>query len=460
MRTVLANINMKVVFNIIKHLRKLALEHRPEFVNLFFWFFVISFCADRIINHFVHFPFFVISALLIFPLLFYSAQYQNPQKRQLYVLIFSFLIMTILDSIVYLFGIKNISDFLFISLFITIYFYYRDSVNNLKFSNVYLFLIISLFLFSFTFFEIDSTSINNTEYSTVFIIDNVFEEQLGLLNNNSQIAETKGNAPKSKTIKWKSNPLDILEYFRIYHNGLFRLPHVASYFFGFLVLFFAYQYQKKKKLLDIILLAVSLVVCVYTGSRAVLVAFVLSFTIFLFKRKYIIYLQGVIIFILLLILGRQYLVQLTEDTVFYQYFAFIQTTLENFTRLSRFRLLYSWWLEVREFGFWDFMTGKSYTNALIANAENLDYKVWFHNDFLNIFYTYGIWCTILYIWFFIKIYRDNKSCIKKNIFIFIFYISMVITALINGFYYYFPVFLLYLFFIMIKQEHEIIKIEL
>ena len=93
---------------------------------------------------------------------------------------------------------------------------------------------------------------------------------------------------------------------------------------------------------------------------------------------------------------------------------------------------------------------------LIANAKNLDTKVWFHNDFLNIFYTYGIWCTMLYIWFFVKIYRDNKSYIKQNIFIFIFYSSMVITAIMNGFYYYFPVFLLYLFFLMIKGEKQLI----
>jgi hypothetical protein len=172
----------------------------------------------------------------------------------------------------------------------------------------------------------------------------------------------------------------------------------------------------------------------------------------LLRKKYIFYLVLLIVALLMLVITNDFILQLTKGSIFYQYFTFVQTSTENFTRLSRFRLWYSWWIEVREFGFWDFMTGKSYTSALIANARNLDYKVWFHNDFLNIFYTYGIWCTILYIWFFIKIYRDNKSCIKQNIFIFIFYISMVITALINGFYYYFPVFLLYLFFSMIKQE--------
>jgi len=434
---------MKGISNIINLPITLVNKYESKLVRIFFWFFIISFFVDRIVNYFIHFPFFVILALILFPFLFLSAQYKNPDKRQLYLLVFSFLIITVINSIVYLFGINNISDFLFTGLFITIYFYYKNNINNLKLLNVYLFLILSLFLFSFTFFKIDSTSISNTEYAALFNLDNFSDEKL---------EQVKDITQESENIKWEANPLDILEYSRIYHNGLFRLPHIASYFFGFLALFFGYQYQKKKKVLDIVLLIVSLALCIYSGSRAVLSAFVLSIIIFLFKRKYIVYLQGVIIFVLLLILGRQYLVQLTENTVFFQYFAFIQTTIENFTRLSRFRLWYSWWLEVREFGFWDLMIGKSYMNAIIANAKNLDYKVWFHNDFLNIFYTYGIWCTLLYIWFFIKIYRDNKSWIKQNIFIFIFYSSMVITAIINGFYYYFPVFLLYLFFLMIKNE--------
>ena len=437
---------MQKFSKIINLTKTLVNKYESKLVDIFFWFFISSFFIDRIINYFIHFPFFVIAALIIFPFLFFSVQYKNPDKRQLYVLIFSFLIITILNSIIYLFGVKNISDLLFIILFISIYFYYRDNINNLKLSNSYLFLILCLFLFSFSFIGMNSKSFIKNEYTTQF-------EWINSLDENSK------QIKKSDNIKWKPNPLDILEYLRVYHYGVFRLPHVASYFFGFLFLFLAYQYQKKKKILDIVLLTLSLAFCIYTGARAVLAAFVLSVIIFLFKRKYIIYLSLVLVTLLILVVANDYILLVTKNTIFYQYFTFIQTSTENFTRLSRFRLWYSWWIEVREFGFWDFMIGKSYMNALIANAKNLDIKVWFHNDFLNIFYTYGIWCTLLYIWFFIKIYRDNKIMIKRNLFIFVFYSTMVITAIINGFYYYFPVFLLYLFFLMIKQEQEIIKIE-
>ena len=438
---------MKGISNIIKFPKKFIDEHGPELVNLFFWFFLVSFVLDRIINYFFHFPFFVSTSLIILPFLFSTVRYKSPEKTWIYVLVFSFLVVTILNSIIYQFGVKNISDFLFIVLFIIIYFYYKNNIDHLKTFNVYLFLGLILFLFAFTFFNINSSSISNTDYT------NLFSWDINSFVNSEQIKEI---APKNELIKWKANPMDILEYLRVYHNGLFRLPHVASYFFGFLALFFAFQYQKKKKASHIALMIISLMFCIYTGSRAVLAAFVLSMVIYLFKRKYIIYFTLLMALLLILAIVNDSILVLTKDTVFYQYFAFIRTTTENFTRLSRFRIWYSWWIEVREFGFMDFMIGKSYTNALIANAKNLDYKVWFHNDFLNIFYTYGIWCTGLYTWFFVKIYRDNRQQINQNIFLFVFYSSMVITAIINGFYYYFPVFLLYMFLIMIKQEKELL----
>ncbi|MCF6341569.1 MAG: hypothetical protein L3J31_02025 [Bacteroidales bacterium] len=448
-------------------------KYEPKLPGVFFWLFLASFVLDRVVNFFVHFPFFVGVALLLFPLLFLVTQYRNPEKRKLNLLVFSFLTITILSSIVFLFGVKNISDLLFILLFFTVYFYYRHNINRLKISNIFLFLGISLILFSFTFARIDSGAINVTEYSSSFNWITYYDEKSNDVSEKKPIVqsgekqvnqsdkkpeEKKAVAKKRTKLRWKKNALDSIEAVRVYHNGLFRIPHVASYFFGFLFLFFAHQYQKKKKMLFMVLLAVSLAFCIYTGSRAILAAFVLSMILFLFNRKHIVYLSLLLVVFWVLVFANKYFLQLSRDTFFYQYFAFIETSIENFTRLSRYRLWFSWWVEVRKFGVWELLIGKSYMNAVYANADNLDYKVWFHNDFLNIFYTFGTWCTLLYIWFFIKIYRDNKNYIRQNIFIFIFYCSMVITAIINGFYYYFPVFLLYMFFFMIKSEKQLAKV--
>jgi len=424
-------------------------KNKIKLISIFFWYFAISFLIDRVINYFIHFPFFVGASLLMFPFLFISTIFEKTNKRQVYVFIFSFILVTIINSIVFLFGVKNISDLLFIILFICIYYYYESNINGLKILTIYRFLILILFLFSFTFFNIDSAAIKKTEYRKSLSWINCYDEKPEKTSND------KNSIQDINQQKRKSNILDVIEESRIYHNGLFRIPHVASYFLGFMALFFAYQYQKKKKVLDVIILIISLGLCVYSGSRAIFAAIILSFIIFLMNKKYILYLELIVILIFSLFLANDYLLILLQDTVLYQYFSFIKTSTENFTHLSRVSLWLSWWNEVKQFGWLELNIGKSFMYALDANARNLNYKVWFHNDFLNIFYTFGIWCSLLYTWFFIKIYRDNKTYIKQNIYIFIFYSSMVITALINGFYYYFPVFLLYLFFLMIKNEKQL-----
>lgn len=431
---------------IITDLKKLYDANESRFVNIFFWVFIISFFVDRVLFYFlINFPFFIITAIIIFPFLFFTTQNKNTDKRQIYLLIFSFTIVTILNSIIYVFGVKNISDLLFIVLFVTIYYYYRDNINNLKVSNIYVLLFMSIFLFSFTFFNIDSdsSSKSKTKYSSIY---------------SKEIPSfTKPPITKDADVKIKPKKVDKFKQFKVRHTGLFRRTHIASYFFGFLFLFFSYQYQKKKGLLNIFLLITCLLFCFYTGIRVIPVALTISIFIYLFRRKYIIYLAMLMVTILLLIIANDHFLQLTKNTIFYQYFYLIHSFTENITSMPRFRLYDSWWTEVKTFKIWDFIIGKAYLNTMIVNSKNTGLKVWFHNDFLNIFFTYGIWCTILYIWFFIKIYRDNKVVIRQNIFIFVFYCSMILAAIFNGFYYYFPIFLLYIFFLMIKNEKQIAR---
>ncbi|MCF8365671.1 MAG: hypothetical protein K9H16_07815 [Bacteroidales bacterium] len=59
-----------------------------------------------------------------------------------------------------------------------------------------------------------------------------------------------------------------------------------------------------------------------------------------------------------------------------------------------------------------------------------------------------------YIYLFVKIYKDYREAITKNIFLSVFFFTMPLSAFINGMYYYFPVLVLYLFFVMLKIETE------
>ena len=408
-----------------KHITDFHFQNENYLVNGYFLYFLLMYTLDLIFNFFQLVPFFVATSLVIFPLLFISTQILNSERNQLYILIFSFAFISLLNSVFQSFHVKNISDLLFISLFITIYYYYKNQINNLNNKYANLLFLISLILFGFTFFGID--------------------------------ADYKASEPfRDLVVKAMKNRDDnatyVEEYFRIYHHGLFRLPHIASYFFGFLFIYYAYRFQKSLRYESLIILIISLLLCFYTGARAIIVVIGISVFLYALKKNTILNMQLGIIFLFLLIIFRENLMVISENTVFYQFFSLIQTSIENFTHFSRLKIWGSWWIEVSNFGFFDYLIGKSFINVFVANGRNIGCTIWFHNDFLNIFYTYGILGFVLYTWFFIKIYRDNKLYIKNNIFIFMFYFSMIISAFINGFYFYFPVFLLYLFFLMIKQE--------
>jgi O-antigen ligase len=390
--------------------------------------------------------------IIIFPFLFVVTQISNNEKKQLYVLVIAFILLTILNSLIFIFDIKNISDVLFIILFFTIYFYYKNSLGKFNTSNVYLFLGMSFLLFLFTFLNRDSSSIFGKKNSSKIVAPVKKKEP----SEKSYAIENKGVKRTSNgMIEFESNEsLDYIEAIRAYHFGMFRVPHVASYFFGFLTLFFIYLFQKKKQWHQLVLAVIVLLACIYTGSRAILGAIVLSALFFIFQRKYLIHLLGFTILIAALFLANDYFLQLTKDTFLYQYFSLVETLSHNVTRLSRFRIWYSWWVEVRQFNLLEVAIGKSYINAILANQRNLNCSIWFHNDFLNIFYTYGVLGFGLYVGFFVKIYCDFSVLIRNNFFLFVFYCSMVITAFVNGFYYYFPVFILYLFFLMVQNKGE------
>ncbi len=421
---------MKKYLGIISSLEQ-GIENRGfAITDVIFRLFLVLFFADCVVNYFVHVPVFVAGSIVLLPLLFGLSLIKNRNEK--FVLLFTgvLVIVSIINNIVHQFHEKNISDLVFILLFVFAYFFYRHNINQLKIINVIIFLLVSVFMLSVTLIKIDS--------------DPLLKEQ--------QDVKRKWVAP---ALKWEKKELDVIEAKRYYHSGIFRHSHIASYFFGFFALFFLSRFWKKKKIINLLVVLLSLVLLIYTGSRAMLFALSLSSILFLIRRKYWVYLIPVILILIGVILSIDYILKITEGTVFYQYFAFIKTSTENFTRLSRYRIWYSWWTEVRGFGFWDYIIGRTNYSGLAINKINLNYEIWFHNDLLNIFYSYGIFGMILYVALFVRIFIDNRKIIVNHFFIFLFYFTMCITAVINGFYFYFPIFMMYLFILMIKEQKQL-----
>ncbi len=141
---------------IFKQVSNFQIKNANRITNGYFLVFLIIFSLDLIFNFFHHLPLFVAVALVIFPFLFTSTQLFNTQRTPLNLLIISFVVVAILSSIIHVFHVKNISDVLFILLFFTIYFLYKNNYKSLDVRYAILFFLTSFVLFGFSFVGIDA----------------------------------------------------------------------------------------------------------------------------------------------------------------------------------------------------------------------------------------------------------------------------------------------------------------
>jgi len=192
-----------------------------------------------------------------------------------------------------------------------------------------------------------------------------------------------------------------------------------------------------------------------TGSRTPIVVIVIGLFLYYFKLKFLKYLILLISLGVLIIVYLDNLLILFSNSIIYQYLTILKTISSNFGRLSRIIIWKSWWSEIQTFSFFDFIFGRGFNSSLVANLKNTSSSIWFHNDFLSIFYSYGAFPFLLYIFLFVGIYQKHKSIIKKNIFIFLAFSSFFLAAFFNGFYYYFTILLLYIFYSMIYEQNEV-----
>ncbi len=419
----------------MKNIRNIILASKLNNPNIVFYALLLTFLIDSSVNFFSKIPVFVPVSILFLPFLWFIS---SEKKRFLPFAIISavFILTAIANNLIYGFHQKNVSDLLFILLFIASYFYYQNNIKLLKKSTIYVFLTVSFVMFVFTFFNLNS--------------DN-WQENQPLYEKTIQVEEQEYQSGTSEFFD-ERKPLDFLEIFRNYHNGLFRLPHIAAYFFGFIFLFFAFQFQKTKQRAFLYLSGVLLILLFYTGVRSVIVGLGLSVFLFLLTKLR----WGIMASVFLLFVGvifmRNFLYETFQNTFLGQYFGMIITLFDNFSGFSRFLLWKSWYYEIKNFDGIDFLTGKGFISSMQANTRNIYFKEWFHSDPLSIVYVYGIPGLTAFFYLFYRIYSDNAKAIRENLFIFSFFFTMIFLSLINGFYYFFPVFLLFIFLAMIFIE--------
>jgi len=402
--------------------------------NVVFVAFLLVFFLDSLINHFTDFPLFVLFMIVALPVMWLFLWVSGHKPVFLIIFISLFVIMVIINNLIYAYGKKNISDLLFILLFATSFYYYRFFHKKIPLLTVSGFLLVSIIMIIPEFVDKNhkqSRPRRNIENKTV---------KSAIQEPDRVISYDKKN--KLNRIEKRVNPV----------AGFFRVPHIAAYFFGFLSIFYAFLFSKRRKwfYLAISLLTASFVIC--SGIRSIVFAILLSLFLYLYLQRKIIFSLVSTGFVILVILFRSHLFLLLKKTWIKPYLALLVTLFDNTDRQSRILLWKSWFLEIYEFSWYNYLAGRTFKASRKANMQNIGYKEWFHNDFLSIAFSYGFLCLILYVGLWIIIYRNYSKVIRSNIFIFVFYFSGLFAAFFNGFYYYFPVILLFLFFVMINVE--------
>lgn len=400
---------------------KIRAEYSPGFINLLFVGYLILFLTDNIINHYIYLPVFVAGAMVLTIFLLPFAMVHIRRDAWLAGGLLLLMVIMGINSLKDGFGVKNVSDYLFLALFLISYMAYSSSAGQLKRRYAFAFMAGSVVLL---LLPSALMAIGIDPCLTAYETEGIPVEQLG------------------KAIV------------RHYNRGFFRLPHVASYFFGFSSVFILHMAQRERNYFWLAAGLILLFLSLYTGARAFVVALIVSLILFLVQKRKFGWLLAVMVGCIVVFVFRNTIFNLLEGIFLQQHFALIISfaeDLDSFSRIVVWKILLN---EVLGFDWYEVLIGRSYVSGLATTQGHLGVAIWFHNDFLSIFYSYGLVGLIFYVSFLARIYLDHRKYITGNLYIFAFYYASIVLAVTNGFYYYFPVLLLYLFFLMINNEEQ------
>jgi hypothetical protein len=397
--------------------------------NVVFMASLAAYLGDAVTNYFMHIPVFVTYLILLLPALWLDLWLHGHKSRLMMVFVFVFIIPFIINSFLHPFHRTNISDLVFILFLPTAYFYYKNRISDLNINRVHIFSAVTLFMFGFAFFGVNSLEVNRSaQIKMQYPITNI------------------------RLVKDPKSEFNYLESYRKYNFGLFRIPHIGAYFLGFLALFYGSVYRQRRNIMFALFACGLIALIFYSGVRAFIAAAGLALIITFIQKKSLIYVAGFALLFVAMLYFRETIYLCTADTLFRPYTGMLITLVDNIGRLSRILIGHSWWIEISQFEWYQFLIGKSFFNSILANLANLHLGEWFHNDFLSIFYTYGLLAFVVYGYLFVRIYLDHAEQISGNLIIGVFFWCMPVLALLNGLYYYFPIFFLFVFLVMIRDK--------
>lgn len=384
------------------------MRYEPD--DLPIYFIVGAFALDNAVNYFSPVPVYVASIPVSILLMF---RFTRDQMDRIWFIASILLLMAsvLVNFARFKTSIEDISDILFLAQFFSAFFYARNA-------------------------RVSPSAISHATY--VFAL--LFLPALIGINATDSGEDVD---------VFRSGSSDV-EFLRIYNQGLYRLPHVASYLLAFSSLWWTYiaTYSRKKR--HLIVAAVFLMFTLYTGSRTpviVMGAAYLVANVRLRVREMLITV-GIVILAALLFAYMREILDALFGSFLYQYLSFFETVRDNFDRLSRVIIWNSWFTAISSFNALDFFVGRNFSSSFDFNAREIGLYIWFHNDFLSAFYSYGVLVLIAYVVPHLLAVKRSMQVGSSSRLLSMLGLFIVTAAFVNGFSKYLPV----IFFVLLFSD--------
>lgn len=381
--------------------------------NLIFLISVIVFFLDAIANRFISIPVYV-SAIPIFTLTLLFL-YKN---IFLYIL-FLFSLLLLASSYFYSLTIEDIGYLFYFLFFISSFYYLRKELFKKN-------IIPSLALLYFIFFL-------TCAFFWVYLIN---------IDYQPHIADMSAKGAN-------------IEYYREYHSGLFRAPHFPSYLFYFIALVIFYFRKEIGQYKAFFFILICTMAVLISGSRTPVFSLIIASLIYfsISRLRNIILCLLITIFISVVFSNIESILELSEGTPLFQYLSFIYTLKNNPERLSRIQLFVVFINSVKDFSIYEIFFGRSFSEQFDVMQSYIGQRLWFHNDILAIFYSYGLAGIMIFattiISMYIKLIKPSK-----NITINIYFLSIIVFSFVNGILYHPSYIIIILLFWMLKNERQ------
>jgi hypothetical protein len=373
------------------------------------YFGVGAFALDNVVNYFYPAPVYVVSIPISILLMFRSMHDQD--DRLWFIACILCLITSVLVNFLrFAVSKDDVSDILFLALFFAAFLYARHA-------------------------RVSPVAINRATY--VFAM--LFLPALIGINATDCCDDTN---------IFSSGSTDI-EFLRIYNQGLYRIPHVASYMLAFSGLWWMYVASYSRKIRHFAIAAVFAAFTLYTGSRTPIIVIGAGYLVANIRLRT----RGMLITASIFILASLFFIHMKEVLNFlfgsflYQYLSLFQTMVDNYDRLSRVIIWNSWLSAVSSFNGLDLFFGRDFSNSYDFNTREIGLSIWFHNDFLSVFYSYGAFVFIAYIVPHMMVIRKAVQVRSSSRLLTVLGFFISASAFVNGFYKYMPaIFFVLLFF--------------